>query len=74
MGGHRRPPKAYPTNKSRYGVARVHFQQCNYVLTDTQSFRDKMRGIAQVMKELEIDPAVGRTRWVRDRHTMLQPC
>ena len=45
-----------------YGVSRVHFQQCNYVLNDTQTFRDNMRGVAQAMKELEIDPAVGRTR------------
>ncbi|KPI37680.1 Meiotic recombination protein rec8 [Cyphellophora attinorum] len=45
-----------------YGISRVHSQQCNYVLTDTQSFRDKMRGIAQVMQDLEIDPEVSRTR------------
>ena len=45
-----------------YGVSRVHSQQCNYVLSDTQSFRDNLRGITQVMKELEIDPDAGRTR------------
>ena len=47
-----------------YGISRVFSQQCNYVLTDLQTFKDKMRGIAQVMKELEIDPEVGRTKSV----------
>ena len=34
-----------------------------YVLADAQSFRDKMRGIAQIMKELEIDPDIGKMRY-----------
>ena len=33
-----------------------------YVLADTQSFRDKMRGIEQIMKEMEIDPDIGKMR------------
>ena len=33
-----------------------------YVLADTQSFRDKMRGIEQIMKDLEIDPDIGKMR------------
>ena len=45
-----------------YGVSRVYSQQCGYVLADTQSFRDKMKGVAVVMKELEIDPDAGKAR------------
>lgn len=45
-----------------YGVSRVYAQQCTYVLADAQSFREKMRGITTVMRELEIDLEVGRTR------------
>lgn len=44
----------------RYGVSRVYSQQCGYVLADTQSFRDKMKGV--VVKELEIDPDAGKVR------------
>lgn len=45
-----------------FGVSRVYSQQCGYVLADTQSFRDKMKGIVVVMKELEIDPDAGKAR------------
>ena len=48
--------------RSSYGVSRVYSHQCGYMLNDMHSFRDKMRGIEQVMKELEIDPDVGKTR------------
>lgn len=46
----------------RYGVSRVYSQQCGYVLADTQNFRDKMRGVVVVMKEMEIDPEAGMAR------------
>lgn len=35
-----------------------------YVLADTHSFKDKMRGIQQIMKELEIDEDIGKTKYV----------
>jgi hypothetical protein len=31
------------------------------------SFREKMKGIAQIMKEFELDPDVGRTRYVESQ-------
>ena len=49
-------------NWSRYGVSRVYSQQCGYVLADTQSFRDKMRGVVVVMKEMETDPDAGKVK------------
>jgi len=42
----------------------VYSQQCGYVLADTQSFRDKMRGITSVMKDTQIDAEIGKTRLV----------
>jgi hypothetical protein len=32
------------------------------VLADTQSFRDKMKGVTVTLKELEIDPEAGKAR------------
>jgi hypothetical protein len=37
----------------------VYSQQCGYVLADAQTFRDKMKGVAVVMKGLEIDTDAG---------------
>jgi hypothetical protein len=51
----------------RYGVSRVYSQQCLYVLSDIHSFREKMKGIAQIMKEFELDADVGRTRYVKSQ-------
>lgn len=46
----------------RYGVARVYSQQCGYVLMDAQAIRDKVRGVSMIVKELALDPEVGRAR------------
>ena len=46
----------------RYGVARVYSQQCGYVLVDAQAVRDKVRGVSSVIRELALDPDVGRAR------------
>ncbi|OAP56748.1 hypothetical protein AYL99_08860 [Fonsecaea erecta] len=45
-----------------FGVSRVFQQQCGYVLTDATSLRDKMRDTEHVLKKMELDPDVGKTR------------
>ena len=55
---------------SSYGVSRVYSQQCGYVLADITSLRDKMKGTELVFKEMELDPDVGKTRYVTAHNTI----
>jgi len=50
------------TDPFSYGVSRVYSQQCGYVLSDLQNFRDKMKGAEAVLKDMKIDLGVGRAR------------
>jgi meiotic recombination protein REC8, fungi type len=50
------------TDRFSYGVSRVYSQQCGYVLSDLQNFRDKMKGAETVLRDMEIDLEVGRAR------------
>ena len=42
----------------------MYAQQCGYVLADATSLRDKMGGTEHVLREMELDPEVGKTRLV----------
>jgi hypothetical protein len=48
----------------RYGVVRVFSQQCEYVLSDVQGTRDRMRGMLKAMRTAELDPEAGKARYV----------
>lgn len=48
----------------RYGVSRVHNQQCGYTLTDVQAIHDRMRSLFRVMSGGGLDPSAGKARFV----------
>ncbi|EXJ80249.1 hypothetical protein A1O1_08391 [Capronia coronata CBS 617.96] len=45
-----------------FGVSRVFSHQCGYVLADVTSLRDKMRVSQHVLRDMELDPDVGKMR------------
>lgn len=56
------PRLRYGANMCSFGVSRVFSQQCAYILTDTENLRDKVRGVATFLKDLEVDPNVVAAR------------
>lgn len=51
-------------NRARYGVSRVYFQQCGYVLSDAQTAQSNMRALLKVVRTAELDPDAGKARYI----------
>ncbi|MCJ1476147.1 hypothetical protein MMC13_004812 [Lambiella insularis] len=45
-----------------YGVSRVYYQQCYYVLVDAQAAQSNMRALLKVVRTSELDPDAGKAR------------
>ena len=48
---------------NRYGISRVYFQQCTYILVDAQAAQSNMRALLRVIKTAELDPDAGKARY-----------
>jgi len=48
-----------------YGVSKVHDQQWEYLLADTQTANNSMRALLKVVRTDGIDPEAGKARYVQ---------
>lgn len=56
-----------------YGVSRVYYQQCDYILSDAQQAQSNMRTLLKAVRTAELDPNAGKARYGRSPPQLSAP-